>query len=36
LPSLLAVTPIDWARYRAVSAKAHGTYLASSAERLGA
>ncbi|MHB8696171.1 MAG: hypothetical protein ACYDHH_33585 [Solirubrobacteraceae bacterium] len=26
--SLLAVTPIDWTRYRAIIAKAHGTYLA--------
>ena len=25
--SLLAVTPIDWTRYRAISAKAHGKYL---------
>jgi hypothetical protein len=26
--SLLAVTPIDWTRYRGIIAKAHGTYLA--------
>lgn len=26
--SLLAVTPIDWTRYRALLAKAHGNYLA--------
>ncbi|MHB8399910.1 MAG: hypothetical protein ACYDCI_13425 [Candidatus Limnocylindrales bacterium] len=26
--SLLAVTPIDWSRYRAIIAKAHGRYLA--------
>ena len=26
--SLLAATPMDWTRYRAIIAKAHGTYLA--------